>query len=196
MGFCTTMIVRLTSFTSSRLLITKSANLAIVLASDFHWYIVRPTKKQNQFCTCSSWTDMTRISADFCQHVWWLPLAFEWSYVPWCFTLSFQCQIMMIATANLRVLPVFECLLKTRGKKTFTRPTTYPSLLTLKVIINIILLHSRDILFFWRSLQRRWKFHTFICSFSFLHNKYLCVIEKSKKLNQQYTFILILKVCR
>lgn len=59
MGFCTTMIVRLTSFTSSRLLITKSANLAIVLASDFHWYIVRPTKKQNQFCTCSSWTDMT-----------------------------------------------------------------------------------------------------------------------------------------
>lgn len=110
------MIVRLTSFTSSRLLITKSANLAIVLASDFHWYIVRPTKKQNQFCTCSSWTDMTRISADFCQHVWWLPLAFEWSYVPWCFTLSFQCQIMMIATANLRVLPVFECLLKTRGK--------------------------------------------------------------------------------
>lgn len=38
MGFCTTMIVRLTSFTSSRLLITKSANLAIVLASDFHWY--------------------------------------------------------------------------------------------------------------------------------------------------------------
>lgn len=55
MGFCnTTQIVRLTSFTSSRLLITKSANLAIVLASDFHWYIVRPTKKQNQFCTCSS----------------------------------------------------------------------------------------------------------------------------------------------
>lgn len=148
MSFCTTMIVRLTSFTSSRLLITKSANLAIVLASDFHWYIVRPTKKQNQFCMCSSWTDMTRISADFCQHVWWLPLAFEWSYVPWCFTLSFQCQIMMIATANLRVLPVFECLLKTRGKKTFPRPTTYPSLLTLKVIINIILLHSRDILFF------------------------------------------------
>lgn len=55
MGFCnTTLILRLTSFTSSRLLITKSANLAIVLASDFHWYIVRPTKKQNQFCTCSS----------------------------------------------------------------------------------------------------------------------------------------------
>lgn len=89
MGFCnTTLIVRLTSFTSSRLLITKSANLAIVLASDFHWYIVRPTKKQNQFCTCSSWTDMTRISADFCQHVWWLPLAFKWSYVPRCFSVS------------------------------------------------------------------------------------------------------------
>lgn len=117
MGFGTTMIVRLTSFTSSRLLITKSANLAIVLASDFHWYIVRPTKKQNQFCTCSSWTDMTRISADFCQHVWWLPLAFEWSYVPWCFTLSFQCQIMMIATANLRVLPYSNFYWKPEEKK-------------------------------------------------------------------------------
>lgn len=190
MGFCnTTLIVRLTSFTSSRLLITKSANLAIVLASDFHWYIVRPTKKQNQFCTCSSWTDMTRISADFCQHVWWLPLAFKWSYVPRCFTLSFQCQIMMIATANLRVL--FECLLTTRGKKTFPTPTTYPSLLTLKVIINIILLHSRDILFFWRSLQRRWKFHTFICSFSFLHNKYLChwKVQETESTIYIYTYL-------
>lgn len=178
------------------MLITKSENLAIVLASDFHWYIVRPgmntTKKQNQFCTCSSWTDITRISADFFQHVWWLPVAFKWSYVPRCFILSFQCQIMMIATANLRVL--FKSLLKTRGK-TFPK-THHQSFFAYSKSIKHYLTALQRHLIFWRSLQRRWKFHTFICSFSVLHNKYLCVIEKSKKLNQQYTFILILKVCR
>lgn len=90
---------------------------------------------------------------------------------------------------------IIQKSIENQRKKTFPRPTTNPSLLTLKVIKHYPTALQRH-LNFWRSLQRRWKFHTFICYFSFLHNKYLCVIEKSKKLNQQYTFILILKVCR
>lgn len=59
---------------------------------------------------------------------------------------------MMIVIVNLRVLLVFECLLKIRGKKIFLRFIIYFFLFILKVIINIILLYFRDILFFGRSL--------------------------------------------
>lgn len=55
---------------------------------------------------------------------------------------------MIIVIVNLRVLSVFECLLKIRGKKIFLRFIIYFFLFILKVIINIILLYFRDILFF------------------------------------------------